>query len=91
MLWNANGIEYDGHRYSQDMIRHMMLNNMVPEELDEAIRCWKEQGESGVEQLCHILFVTVVLDNALDLYYQVLKGESGWIACECKLNVEIVA
>ena len=57
MLWNADNVECCGYIYSQDMIRNMMLNKMMPEELDDAIKCWKEHGETSVEQLYHHLFL----------------------------------
>ena len=89
MLWNADNIEYDGYIYSQDMIRNMMLNKMMPEELDDAIRRLKEHGGTSVGQLCHHLFVTVVLANALELFHKVMRGES--IPIECEIKVKVVA
>ena len=89
MLWNADNVECCGHIYSQDMIRNMMLNKMMPEELDDAIKCWKENGETSVEQLYHHLFLTVVLANALELFHKVMRGES--IPIECEIKVRVVA
>ena len=89
MLWNAENVEYDGYIYSQDMIRNMMLNKMMPEELDDAIRSWKEYGGTSAGQLCHHLFVTVVLANALELFHKVMSGES--IPIECEIKVKVVA
>ena len=82
-------LEYDGYIYSQDMIRNMMLNKMMPEELDDAIRRWKEHGETSVEQLYHHLFLTVVLANALELFHKVMRCES--IPIECEVKVKVVA
>ena len=89
MLWNADNVEYDGYIYSQDMIRNMMLNKMMPEELDDAIRRWKEHGGTSACQLCHHLFVTVVLTNALELFHKVMRGKS--IPIECEVKVKVVA
>ena len=89
MLWNADNVEYDGYVYSQDMIRNMMLNKMMPEELDDAIRRWKEHGETSAEQLYRQLFLTVVLANALELFHKVMRGES--IPIECEIKVKVVA
>ena len=89
MLWNADNVEYCGYIYSQDMIRNMMLNKMMPEELDDAIKCWKEHGETSVEQLYHHLFLTVVLANALELFHKVMRCEC--IPIECEIKVRVVA
>ena len=89
MLWNADNIEYDGYVYSQDMIRNMMLNKMMPEELDDAIRRWKEHGETSAEQLYRQLFLTVVLANALELFHKVMRCEC--ITIECEIKVRVVA
>ena len=89
MLWNADNVECCGHIYSQDMIRNMMLNKMMPEELDDAIRRWKEHGGTSAGQLCHHLFFTVVLENALELFHKVMRGES--IPIECEIKVRVVA
>ena len=89
MLWNADNVGCCGYIYSQEMIRNMMLNKMMPEELDDAIKCWKENGETSVEQLYQHLFLTVVLANALELFYKVMRGES--IPIECEIKVRVVA
>ena len=89
MLWNADNVECCGYIYSQDMIRNMMLNKMMPEELDDAIRRWKEHGETNAEQLYRQLFLTVVLANALELFHKVMRGES--IAIECEIKVKVIA
>ncbi len=89
MLWNADNVECCGHVYSQDMIRNMMLNKMMPEELDDAIRRWKESGGTSVGQLAYHLFLTVVLANALELFHKVMRGES--ILIECEIKVKVVA
>ena len=89
MLWNADNVECCGYTYSQDMIRNMMLNKMMPEELDDAIRRWKGNGETSAEQLYHHLFLTVVLANALELFHKVMRGES--IPIECEIKVKVVA
>ena len=89
MLWNADNVEYCGYIYSQDMIRNMMLNKMMPEELDDAIKCWKEHGETSAEQLYHHLFLTVVLANALELFHKVMRCEC--IPIECEIKVRVVA
>jgi hypothetical protein len=89
MLWNADNVECCGYIYSQDMIRNMMLNKMMPEELDDAIKCWKEHGETSVEQLYHHLFLTVVLANALELFHKVMRCEC--IPIECEIKVRVVA
>ena len=89
MLWNADNVECCGYIYSQDMIRNMMLNKMMPEELDDAIRRWKGNGETSAEQLYHHLFLTVVLANALELFHKVMRGES--IPIECEIKVKVVA
>jgi len=89
MLWNADNVECCGYIYSQDMIRNMMLNKMMPEELDDAIRRWKEHGETSVEQLYHHLFLTVVLANALELFHKVMRCEC--IPIECEIKVRVVA
>ena len=89
MLWNADNIECCGRIYSQDMIRNMMLNRMMPEELDDAIRRWKGNGETSVEQLYHHLFLTVVLANALELFHKVMRCEC--IPIECEIKVRVVA
>ena len=88
MLWNADNVECCGYIYSQDMIRNMMLNKMMPEELDDAIRRWKEHGETNAEQLYRQLFLTVVLANALELFHEVMRCES--IPIECKIKVKVV-
>ena len=82
MLWNADNVECCGYIYSQDMIRNMMLNKMMPEELDDAIRRWKEHGETNAEQLYRQLFLTVVIANAL---------ECESIPIECEIKVKVVA
>lgn len=87
MLWNADNVECCGYTYSQDMIRNMMLNKMMPEELDDAIRRWKEHGETSAEQLYRQLFLTVVLANALELFHKVMRCECIPIECEIKLRV----
>ena len=89
MLWNADNVECCGYIYSQDMIRNMMLNKMMPEELDDAIRRWKEHGETNAEQLYRQLFLTVVLANALELFHEVMRCES--IPIECEIKVKVVA
>ena len=89
MLWNADNVECCGYIYSQDMIRNMMLNKMMPEELDDAIRRWKGNGETSVEQLYHHLFLTVVLANALELFHKVMRCEN--IPIECEVRVKVVA
>ena len=89
MLWNADNVECCGYIYSQDMIRNMMLNKMMPEELDDAIRRWKEHGETTVEQLYRQLFFTVVLANALELFHKVMRCEC--IPIECEIKVRVVA
>ena len=89
MLWNADNVECCGYIYSQDMIRNMMLNKMMPEELDDAIKCWKEHGETSVEQLYHHLFLIVVLANALELFHKVMRCEC--ILVECEIKVRVVA
>ena len=89
MLWNADNVECCGYIYSQDMIRNMMLNKMMPEELDDAIRRWKEHGGTSVGQLAYHLFLTVVLANALELFHKVMRGES--IPIECEIKVKVVA
>lgn len=89
MLWNADNVECYGYIYSQDMIRNMMLNKMMPEELDDAIRCWKEHGETNAEQLYRQLFLTVVLANALELFHKVMRCEC--ITIECEIKVRVVA
>lgn len=89
MLWNADNVECCGYIYSQDMIRNMMLNKMMPEELDDAIRRWKGNGETSVEQLYYHLFLTVVLANALELFHKVMRCES--IPIECEIKVKVVA
>lgn len=89
MLWNADNVECCGYIYSQDMIRNMMLNKMMPEELDDAIRRWKEHGETNTEQLYRQLFLTVVLANALELFHEVMRCES--IPIECEIKVKVVA
>ncbi len=89
ILWNADNVECCGYIYSQDMIRNMMLNKMMSEELDDAIKCWKEHGETSAEQLYRQLFLTVVLANALELFHKVMRGES--IPIECEINVKVVA
>ena len=89
MLWNAENVEYDGYIYSQDMIRSMMLNKMMPEELDDAIRRWKGNGETSAEELYRQLFLTVVLANALEVFHKVMRGES--IPIECEIKVRVVA
>ena len=89
MLWNADNVECCGYIYSQDMIRNMMLNKMMPEELDDAIRRWKEHGETSAEQLNRQLFLTVVLANALELFHKVMRCES--IPIEFEVKVQVVA
>ena len=89
MLWNADNVECYGYIYSQEMIRNIMLNKMMPEELDDAIRRWKEHGGTSVEQLYRQLFLTVVLANALELFHKVMRCES--IPIECEVRVKVVA
>ena len=89
MLWNADNVECCGYIYTQDMIRNMMLNKMMPEELDNTIRRWKEHGETNAEQLYRQLFLTVVLANALELFHKVMRCES--IPIECEIKVKVVA
>ena len=59
----------------------------MPEELDDAIRRWKEHGETNAEQLYCQLFLTVVLANALELFHEVMRCESIPIECEIKVRV----
>ena len=66
-----------------------MVNKMMPEELDDAIKCWKEHGDTSVEQLYHHLFLTVVLANALELFHKVMRCEC--IPIECEIKVRVVA
>ena len=89
MLWNADNVKCCGYTYSQDVIRNMMLNKMMPEELDDAIRRWKEHGETSTEQLYRQLFLTVVLANALELFHKVMRCEC--IPIECEVKVRVVA
>ena len=75
LLWNSDNMNCCGYIYTQEMIRHVMLNKMMPRDLDEAIKWWKKFGETSVDGLCQDLLLAVVIKNSFDLFHKALKDE----------------
>lgn len=75
LLWNSDNMNCCGYIYTQELIRHVMLNKMMPRDLDEAIKWWKKFGETSVDDLCQDLLLAVVLKNSFDLFHKALKDE----------------
>ena len=88
-LWQRKSITVWSIKFEHEYIRDIIINKMMPEELDDAIRRWKEHGETSAEQLYHQLFLTVVLANALELFHKVMRCEC--IPIECQIKVRVVA
>ena len=78
MLWNADNVECCGYIYSQDMIRNMMLNKMMPEDLDRAIvEAERKRWRISFDDFVEMIFVSVLLGDAIvDIQFRktYLKG-----------------
>lgn len=68
LLWNADEIELFEICYDNEAIRSMILNEMMPQHLDHAVRRFMQMPQMKSErQLAELIFHCIILDGIDDV------------------------
>ena len=93
LLWNLEHLEICGKRYNLEFIRHLMLNEMMPEDITRAISYYMHRvKEKTIPSLSVTIFLSVLLSEVItDMEFRCHEyGESPLESC-VPFTVELIA
>ena len=81
LLWNADEIELFEIRYDNEAIRSVILNDMMPQHLDYAVRRFMQMPRMQSErQLAELIFHCIILGGIDDLLFAAEDYSKGGAA-----------
>ena len=63
-LWRAQGIRYQTHYFHQPTIRRILLMELMPDYLDDAIRLWMMKRDHSFHDLAYAILYVVLVGDA---------------------------
>lgn len=81
LLWNADEVELLEIRYDNEAIRSVILNDMMPQHLDLAVRRFMQMPQLQSErQLAELIFHCIIFDGIDDLLFAAEDYSKGGAA-----------
>ena len=81
LLWNADEIELFEICYDNEAIRSKILNEMMPQHLDHAVRRFMQMPQMKSErQLAELIFHCIIFDDIDDLLFAAEDYSEGGAA-----------